>query len=81
MQTTLAALIETHGLAAVLSTIGDCIRAEAADLEEAGDPADAETVERLERIAGRVVREAGKYELLAQDSFVRQVASEPVIRW
>jgi hypothetical protein len=66
MNETLKSLVAKNGLAAVLASLGDLVREEAASLEDAGDPADAGTVEKLEGIAGRVVKAAAELDAILE---------------
>jgi hypothetical protein len=65
MHEELKALCDKHGVASVLCELRNVISREADDLEELGDPADAETVKKLEAVASAVLAAAVAYDAMA----------------
>ena len=65
MNEQLKRLIEENGMAAVLCGIRFHINGEISELEEFDDPADKETIDKLEEVATELLTVALKYDAIA----------------
>ena len=63
----IAAVVDKYGVAGVLAGVRQIILLEADDLQEIDDPADAETVKKLDAVASAVLKVAIAYDDIAAD--------------